>query len=85
MAEREEPKAEMDVAGLPVLVVDDNPTNLRILERTLLQWGMKPTLADSGGSRTAALRQAKEAGAPPQLCCSMLKCREWTVLRSLRS
>jgi two-component system sensor histidine kinase/response regulator len=65
--EREEPKAEMDVAGLPVLVVDDNPTNLRILERTLLQWGMKPTLADSGAAAMALLRQAKESGAPPQL------------------
>ena len=55
------------LAGLPVLVVDDNPTNLRILERTLLQWGMKPTLADSGAAALTLLRQAKEAGAPPQL------------------
>ena len=57
----------MDLAGLPVLIVDDNPTNLRILEKTLLGWSMKPILADSGRAALAALKQAKEAGEPPQL------------------
>ncbi len=60
--ERRERKQEVALAGIPVLVVDDNPTNRRILEATLLQWGMKPTLAESGLTALTALRQAKEAG-----------------------
>ena len=36
------------LAGLPVLVVDDNPTNRRILGEMLERWGVKPTLAASG-------------------------------------
>ena len=60
--ERQEHKPEVTLVGIPVLVVDDNPTNRRILEATLLQWGMKPILAESGLTALAALRQAKEAG-----------------------
>ena len=67
LVEKEEIKHEVDLAGLPVLIVDDNPTNLRILEKTLLGWSMKPILADSGRAALAALKQAKEAGEPPQL------------------
>src|ERR1039457_1105735 len=40
-----EPEA---LRGLPVLVVDDNPTNRRILHDTLVHWGMKPVLAGGG-------------------------------------
>jgi two-component system sensor histidine kinase/response regulator len=57
-----ERKQEVSLAGIPVLVVDDNPTNRRILDATLLQWGMKPTLAESGLTALTALRQAKETG-----------------------
>src|SRR6266446_3378330 len=60
--ERRERKQDVVLAGIPVLVVDDNPTNRRILEATLLQWGMKPTLAEGGLPALAALRRAKEAG-----------------------
>jgi PAS domain S-box-containing protein len=60
--ERRERNQELSLAGIPVLVVDDNPTNRRILEATLLQWGMKPTLAESGLTALTGLRQAKEAG-----------------------
>ena len=53
--------------GIHVLVVDDNPTNRRILERTLHQWGMKPIVADSGWTALAALKRAKEQGEPVPL------------------
>src|SRR6202043_565560 len=49
-------KQEVSLAGIPVLVVDDNPTNRRILEATLLQWGMKPTLAGGGLAAVTGLR-----------------------------
>jgi signal transduction histidine kinase/DNA-binding response OmpR family regulator len=42
---------------LPALVVDDNATNLRIFEETLVGWGMRPTLAAGGPQAIAALEQ----------------------------
>ncbi|HMI47559.1 MAG TPA: response regulator [Gemmatimonadaceae bacterium] len=36
------------LSNLRALVVDDNPTNLRILDGILRSWGMRPTLAASG-------------------------------------
>jgi two-component system sensor histidine kinase/response regulator len=60
--DKQQRKGEATLVGIPVLVIDDNPTNRRILEATLLQWGMRPTLAESGLIALDALRRAKEAG-----------------------
>jgi two-component system, sensor histidine kinase and response regulator len=60
-ADSSEPK-DGGLAGVSVLIVDDNPTNRRILERTLLQWGMKPAVAASGWQAIAELRRGREAG-----------------------
>ncbi|HLY59192.1 MAG TPA: PAS domain S-box protein [Terriglobia bacterium] len=48
--------------GIPVLVVDDNATNRRILNDMLIHWQMKPTLAEGGKAALAILEQALEDG-----------------------
>ncbi len=52
-----------DYAGLrgaPVLVVDDNATNRRVLCDWLLQWGMRPLEAESGPAALAVLESIVE-------------------------
>ena len=51
----------VSLVGISVLIVDDNPTNRRILERTLLHWGMKTTSVASGWAAIAELRRARLA------------------------
>ena len=52
------------VKGLAVLVVDDNATNRRILEEMLTNWGMKPTVVDSGRAALAEMERAAVSGEP---------------------
>jgi signal transduction histidine kinase/DNA-binding response OmpR family regulator len=52
---RYEPIGIEMLRDLPALVVDDNATNLRIFEETLVGWGMRPTLAAGGPQALAAL------------------------------
>src|SRR5439155_7892345 len=54
-----EPPVDVSWTNLPVLVVDDNDTNRRILYEMLLNWGMRPTLAESGRSALVALDAVK--------------------------
>jgi PAS domain S-box-containing protein len=53
---------EVDLVGVPVLVVDDNATNRRLLELILTGLRMRPTLAASAFEALAALRLAQESG-----------------------
>jgi two-component system sensor kinase len=52
---------------LPVLVVDDNKTNRRILDDVLTNWGMRPTLAFDGAQGLALMHEAAEQGTPFRL------------------
>jgi two-component system sensor histidine kinase/response regulator len=55
------------LAGLPVLVVDDNEINRRILREQLTRWKMMPTVVDRGQTALDALSEAARAGRPFQL------------------
>ena len=48
--------------GLLVLVVDDNATNLRILQETLIRWQLRPVAADSGLRALDLAREHSLAG-----------------------
>ena len=63
-------QAVVYVGGTRVLVVDDNRTNRLILQEMLRNWGMLPTLADSGEAAIALLRQAQAKHEPYKLIVS---------------
>jgi PAS domain S-box-containing protein len=50
--------------NLPVLVVDDNATNRRILQEMLTNWRMKPTVVDGGAAALSVMQRAVETGEP---------------------
>lgn len=52
----------VDLRNLPVLVVDDNQTNRRILNEILLGWGLRPTMAESGEEALAILTPTQQSG-----------------------
>jgi PAS domain S-box-containing protein len=56
-----------DLHGLPVLVVDDNDTNRRILTELLSSWHMKPTASDGARAALAELKRAAAVGEPYEL------------------
>jgi two-component system sensor histidine kinase/response regulator len=65
--EQASPASMEDLNGLPVLVVDDNSTNLRILEEMLRHWGMRVKGATSGIEGLSDLENAFQAGRPYRL------------------
>lgn len=59
----ESPRANLgDLAGLPVLVVDDNATNRRILCEVLQNWQMAPDSVGGGEAAIKALETAAKTG-----------------------
>ncbi len=53
--------------GIPLLIIDDNATNRRILFELARQWKMEPQVCDSGESGLAELSRAAYAGTPYRL------------------
>lgn len=63
-----DPKEQLRELGhLPVLVVDDNPTNRQILEEILTAWQFLPTVTESGQEAIAELNAASGRGDPFKL------------------
>src|SRR6185295_1693759 len=54
----------LDLTGLPVLVVDDNGVNRRVLHDLLVRWKMQPTVVDSGAAAMRAMVEARDQGRP---------------------
>jgi signal transduction histidine kinase/DNA-binding response OmpR family regulator len=55
---------DVPLAGVPVLVVDDNSTNRRILTEWLWRWQMRPTATASAGDALRLLESATRRGYP---------------------
>ncbi len=61
------PVRPVALQGLRVLLLDDNETNLLILDRQLESWGLKPDQFGRGQAALDALRQAAADGHPYDL------------------
>jgi two-component system sensor histidine kinase/response regulator len=61
------PRQPQSLDGVKVLIVDDNATNRRILERQLAAHGMVATVAADAASALDLLRQAAQARALPEV------------------
>jgi PAS domain S-box-containing protein len=55
---------DISLSDLPVLVVDDNATNRRILQEMLRNWGMAPTVVAGGAEALQAMQEAYDCGRP---------------------
>jgi len=53
-----------ELLDIPVLIVDDNPTNRRVLQAILMNWHMRSSAAVNGPSAISALHSAIETGTP---------------------
>ena len=60
---RPEPPA-VNLTDLPVLIVDDNRVNRRVLHDLLLRWKMRPTAVEGGAEAMRVLLEASEQGRP---------------------
>jgi len=61
-AGRRFPREVGNLRGLRVLVVDDSPTNRRILREMLSRWHMRPVVAENGRAALATLEKAARSG-----------------------
>ncbi|MEO0248370.1 MAG: response regulator [candidate division WOR-3 bacterium] len=61
------PVPTADLAGVRVLIVDDNEVNRRILQEQLTVWGIRNSSFASGEEALEALREAQAAGDPYQM------------------
>ncbi len=58
------PAPRADLQGLRVLIVDDNETNRKILDRQVSSWGMQRAITEAGEQALELLRAAAAGGEP---------------------
>ena len=56
-----------DLAGLPVLIIDDNYTNRVLLQEMVASWGLVPTTSADGKEAIALTNRAFDSGNPYRL------------------
>ena len=54
---------EAHLAGVPILIVDDNATNRRILEESVIHWKMVPTVVEDATTALQVLQQRQLSNA----------------------
>jgi len=59
-----DPPAATALRGIPVLIVDDNPTNRRVLVEQLASWGMLPEEAGNAQRALMLLQKGLDSGCP---------------------
>jgi len=80
--------ATNDLIGLPVLIVDDNATNRKILVEMVTRWQMCPTTAEAGSRALDLVRRASLEGTPYRLLlidAQMPGMDGFEVIRQLRA
>jgi len=58
---------ELDLSGMPVLIVDDNATNRLVLREMTSSWGLVPTEVADGEGALVKMKKAFESGKPYRL------------------
>jgi CheY-like chemotaxis protein/HPt (histidine-containing phosphotransfer) domain-containing protein len=58
---------ELDLSEVPVLIVDDNPTNRLVLQEMTSSWGLQPSEAADQTEALSKIEEAFESGHPYQI------------------
>jgi len=75
------------LGGRRVLVVDDNPTNRRVLQETLARWKMRVSAVDGGATALEALGEARRDHLPYEIVlldCHMPEMDGFAVAKEIR-
>ena len=76
------PQLPAGLAGMRLLIAEDNPETSETLARMLLRWNLEPTLAQAGAMAWACMKQAEDSGQTFSLSYWMNTSADWRLWRS---